>query len=66
MSAQAASVPIPFTKRQERREWPQAVVASAKVKVPDSVNLEILYQLCCAPLPTEQQLALEEFLLECD
>jgi hypothetical protein len=31
-----------------------------------SIQFEILYQLCCAPEPTPEQIAKEEFLLECD
>jgi len=66
MSAQAASVPVPFTKRRERSRRSQAAVALAEDKVPDSAKLEILYQLYCAPPPTEQELTVEEFLLDCD
>jgi hypothetical protein len=66
MSTQAASIPLRLIKWRNERTVSHEVIDPVEDKLPKSVELEILYQLCCSPPPTELELSKEKFLLECD
>jgi hypothetical protein len=44
----------------------EAEVAEDNSNIVSRIRFEILYQLYFAPEPTREQIAMEEFLLECD
>lgn len=66
MSAQAINIAAPALSRPAKKASRAVESAMDNHSIINSLSVEGLYQLCFAPAPTSEQVAMEEFLLECD
>ena len=66
MSAQVVDrgIRVAFPSAKVNRQ--KAEEAEDNRCITNKIRSEILYQMCFAPEPTPDQIAMEEFLLECD
>lgn len=66
MSAQVADFAPVQSSISVELEHQEVRVAESNPSPINKIHFEVLYQLFFAPPPTREQLAMEEFLLECD
>lgn len=66
MSAQAINIAAPALSRPAKKDSRAVESARDNRSIISGLPIEGLYQLYFAPAPTSEQIAMEEFLLECD
>ncbi len=66
MSAQAIGFGPAASSAWVEVDHREAEPAKDNHNIINRIRFEMLYQLCFTPEPTPEQLAMEEFLLECD
>lgn len=66
MSAQVVDYGLRVLSPSAQVNHRKAEVAEDNRCITKRIRSEILYQMCFAPEPTREQIAMEEFLLDCD
>lgn len=66
MSAEVIDLAPAVSSASVEVDHREAEVAEDNHNVINRIRIEILYQLYFTPEPTPEQIAMEEFLLECD